>query len=433
MMTDKNDIQSANGSPAAVVASETSQRLDVNKIRADFPILSRKINGHPLTYFDSAASSQKPKQVIQTLTEYYERHHANVHRGMHTLAAEATDLYEATRRKAARFIGGVDPSTVIFTRNATEAINLVAYTWGEQNISSGDEILISEMEHHANIVPWVRLCEKTGAKLKTISLDEDYGLKLSDIDELITKKTKLVALTRMSNALGTINDLAPIFEKAHSVGAVTLVDAAQSAPHMPTDVNELGCDFLALSGHKALGPTGAGILYGKAELLESMPPFLGGGEMIELVTFDKITYNLVPHKFEAGTPAIADVVGFGAALDYLAELGMENIREHEKEITAYALERLSQFEWLKIYGPADIDKRGAAVSFTVEGAHPHDIAQYLDSYGFAVRAGHHCAQPPMKVLGVTATTRASFYIYNTPAEIDRMCEALIEARAFFKV
>ncbi len=432
-MIDKNEMQRANGSAAAGISAQIAHCLDVEKIRADFPILSRKINGHPLVYFDSAASSQKPTQVIQTLTEYYERNHANVHRGMHTLAAEATDLYEATRRKAARFIGGVDSSTIIFTRNATEAINLVAYTWGEQNISAGDEILISEMEHHANIVPWIRLCEKTGAKLRTIPLSEDYGLDLSEIDKLITKKTKLVALTRMSNALGTINDVAPIFKKAHSVGAVTLLDAAQSAPHLPTDVNELDCDFLALSGHKALGPTGAGLLYGKAELLESMPPFLGGGEMIETVTFEKVTYNLVPHKFEAGTPAIAEVIGFGAALDYLMELGMANIREHEKEITAYALKKLSQFDWLKIYGPADIDKRGAAVSFTVDGAHPHDIAQYLDSYGFAVRAGHHCAQPLMKVLGVTATTRASFYIYNTPDEIDRMCEALVEARDFFKV
>lgn len=433
MMIDKDDIQQANGSTAAAVSPPTTHGLDVDKIRADFPILSREINGHPLVYFDSAASSQKPRQVIQTLVEYYERHHANVHRGMHTLAAEATDLYETARGKVARFIGGVDSSTIIFTRNATEAINLVAYTWGEQNISSGDEILISEMEHHANIVPWVRLCEKTGAKLKTIPLSADYGLDLSEIDNLITKKTKLVALTRMSNALGTINDVAPIFKKAHSVGAVTLLDAAQSAPHMPTDVNELDCDFLALSGHKALGPTGAGILYGKAELLDSMPPFLGGGEMIELVTFEKVTYNLVPHKFEAGTPSIADVVGFGAAIDYLMNLGMENIREHEKEITAYALKKLSQFDWLTVYGPADIDKRGSAISFTIEGAHPHDIAQHLDSYGFAVRAGHHCAQPLMKVLGVTATTRASFYIYNTPDEIDRMCEALVEARDFFKI
>ena len=427
-------MQSATAATAAAgAAANTSQGLDVAKLRADFPILSRIINGHPLVYFDSAASSQKPTQVIQTLTDYYERHHANVHRGMHTLAAEATDMYEAVRRKAARFIGGVDPSTVIFTRNATEAINLVAYSWGEQNISAGDEILISVMEHHANIVPWVRLCEKTGATLKTIPLDGNYGLDLSDIDTLINKNTKLVALTRMSNALGTINNLAPIFKKAHAVGAVTLVDAAQSAPHMPTDVQELDCDFLALSGHKALGPTGAGILYGKAELLENMPPFLGGGEMIELVTFEKVTYNHIPHKFEAGTPAIADVVGFGAALDYLMELGMENVREHEKEITAYALDKLSQFSWLKIYGPADVDKRGAAVSFTVEGAHPHDIAQFLDSYGFAVRAGHHCAQPLMKALGVTATTRASFYIYNTLSEVDSMCEALAEARDFFKV
>ncbi len=410
-----------------------SQTLDVARIRQDFPILGRTMNDKPLVFLDSAASSQKPNQVVEAISNYYQNHHANVHRGMYTLAAEATDLFETTRTKIAKFIGAASTKEIIFTRNATEAINLVAYTWGETNLKPGNEILISEMEHHANIVPWVRLCEKTGAVLKVIPIDSDGRLDLTSLDSLLTTKTKLVALSRMSNVMGTINDVAPIFAKARELGAVTLVDAAQSAPHIPTDVTELNCDFLALSSHKMLGPTGVGILYGREELLNAMPPFLGGGEMIDQVTFEKITYNELPHKFEAGTPDIADVVAFSAAIDYLNDLGMDAIRQHEIEITAYALKKLGEFPWLTIYGPRDTNNRGAALSFTVEGIHPHDVSQFLDSAGVAVRAGHHCAQPLMKALGVDATTRASFYIYNTDAEVDSLCEALLDLRKFFQL
>jgi len=407
--------------------------LDALKIRKDFPILQREMNGHPLAFLDSAASSQKPNQVVAALTEYYHKYHANVHRGMYTLAAEATELFETTRSKIAQFIGANSTREIVFTRNATEAINLVAYTWGETNIKTGDEILISEMEHHANLVPWVRLCQKTGAALRVIPIDSDGRLDISELDTLLNAKTKLVALTRMSNVLGTINDVAPIFAKARKLGAVTLVDAAQSAPHIGADIAELNCDFLALSAHKMLGPTGVGVLYGREELLNAMPPFLGGGEMIDQVTFEKITYNELPHKFEAGTPDIADVVAFSAAIDYLNALGMDAIHQHETEITAYALDKLTAHPWLTIYGPQSAENRGAALSFTIEGIHPHDVSQFLDSAGIAVRAGHHCAQPLMKALGVDATTRASFYIYNTNDEVDRLCAALQDLRKFFKL
>ncbi len=411
----------------------TTEILDVAKIRTDFPILGRSMNGKPLAFLDSAASSQKPNQVVSAITNYYQNHHANVHRGMYTLAAEATELFENTRTKIAQFIGADSTKEIIFTRNATEAINLVAYTWGETNLKAGDEILISVMEHHANLVPWVRVCEKTGATLKTIPIDSDGRLDLSSLDTLLTAKTKLVALSRMSNVLGTINDVAPIFAAAKKLGAVTLVDAAQSAPHIATDVKKLNCDFLVLSAHKMLGPTGVGILYGREELLNAMPPFLAGGEMIDQVTFEKVTYNELPHKFEAGTPDIAGVVAFSAAIDYLNNLGMDAVQRHEHEITSYALAKLGELPWLTIYGPRDSKNRGAAVSFTVEGIHPHDVSQFLDSAGIAVRAGHHCAQPLMKALGTDATTRASFYIYNTNEEVDRLCKALIDLRSFFKL
>jgi cysteine desulfurase / selenocysteine lyase len=410
-----------------------TNKLNVEQIREDFPILKRLMNGHELAFLDSAASSQKPNQVVAAITNYYQNHHANVHRGMYTLAAEATELFEATRSKVAQFIGAASTKEITFTRNATEAINLVAYSWGEENLKVGDEILISVMEHHANLVPWVRLCEETGAILRTIPIDAEGRLDLRTLDSLLNAKTKLVALSRMSNVLGTINDVAPIFAAANKLGAVTLVDAAQSAPHIATDVNELNCDFLVLSAHKMLGPTGVGILYGREELLNSMPPFLAGGEMIDQVSFDKVTYNELPHKFEAGTPNIAAVVAFSAAIDYLNNLGMDAVQRHEQEITSYALEKLEEFPWLRIYGPRDSKDRGAAVSFTIEGIHPHDVSQFLDSSGIAVRAGHHCAQPLMKALGIDATTRASFYIYNTNEEVDRLCEALVELRAFFKL
>lgn len=425
-------INVSNSLSESRAADDSSAALDVAAIRADFPILSRIVNGQPLVFLDSAASSQKPHQVIDKLTRYYQQHHANVHRGMYTLSLEATEMYEVARRDVARFIGATDPASVIFTRNATEAINLVAYSWGETNLRAGDEILVSEMEHHANIVPWVRLKEKLGAVIRVIPITPDGTLDLSDLDKLINSKTKLVALGKMSNALGTLNPVEEIFAAAKKVGAVTLCDAAQSAPHMSTDVNSLGCDFLALSAHKMLGPTGIGVLYGKPELLNQMPPFISGGEMIDRVTFDEISYNVIPNKFEAGTPNIADAIAFSAAIEYLERLGMDNVRAHEKEITAYALQKLSELDFVTIYGPRDVDQRGGAISFAMDDIHPHDVGQFLDSFGIAVRAGHHCAQPLMKKLGVAATTRASFYIYNNAAEVDRLCQALIETRKYFR-
>jgi cysteine desulfurase/selenocysteine lyase len=410
----------------------SANALNVNQIRADFPILSRKINGQEMVFLDSAASSQKPQQVIDKLTQYYQRHHANVHRGMYTLSLEATEMYEVARRDVARFIGAPNPASIIFTRNATEAINLVAFSWGEANLSSGDEILLSELEHHANIVPWVRLKEKTGCAIRVIPITPEGTLNLSNLDNLINSRTRLVSLGKMSNALGTINPVEEIFAKAKKVGAITLCDAAQSAPHMPTNVTEIGCDFLALSAHKMLGPTGIGVLYGNLELLEQMPPFISGGEMIDRVSFDEVTYNVVPNKFEAGTPNIADAIAFSAAIEYLERIGMSAVREHEKEITTYALEKLGELDFITLYGPTSSENRGGAVSFALEDVHPHDVGQFLDCFGIAVRAGHHCAQPLMKALGVTATTRASFYIYNTLAEVDRLCEALTETRKYFR-
>lgn len=411
----------------------TGETLDVERIRTDFPILSRVVNGHPMVFLDSAASSQKPHQVIDKLSRYYQQHHANVHRGMYTLSLEATEMYEVARKDVARFVGAPNSDSIIFTRNATEAINLVAYSWGETNLKAGDEILISELEHHANIVPWVRLKEKTGALIRVIPITPEGTLDLSDLKTLINSKTKLVSLGKMSNALGTINPVEEIFAEAKKVGAVTLCDAAQSAPHMPTDIETLGCDFLAFSAHKMLGPTGLGVLYGNPELLNQMPPFISGGEMIDRVTFDEVSYNVIPNKFEAGTPNIADAIAFSAAIEYLENLGMANIRAHEKEITGYALDKLAALDFLTIYGPQDIEQRGGAISFVMDDVHPHDVGQFLDSLGVAVRAGHHCAQPLMKALGVNATTRASFYIYNTMDEVDRLCEALVETQKYFRV
>ncbi len=416
-----------------IIAVNKTDALDVELIKADFPILKEKINGNRLVYLDNAASTQKPRAVINSILEFYRKSNSNIHRGLHTLAERATESYEKTRVHVAKFIGGVEPEEIIFTRGTTEAINLLYYTWADENIKEGDEIVISEMEHHANLVPWVILAKKKKAILKRIPITLCGHLDLSDIDNILTKKTKLVAICHMSNVLGTINPIKEITEKAHKVGAIVLADGAQSAPHMPIDVKELGVDFYTFSSHKMLGPTGVGILYGKKHLLEEMPPFNMGGEMIREVRFDKITWNEIPNKFEAGTPNIADVVAFDAALKYLEDIGMDKIRQHEIDLTAYALEKLSQIEGLEIQGPQEPDQRGGAISFTDKDIHPHDISTYLDSKGIAIRAGHHCAQPLMRIMGKVATARASLYIYNDETDIDALFESLTSMRRYFGV
>ena len=410
-----------------------SCRLEHENIKADFPILSQTINGHPLVYLDNAATTQKPRAVINALIEYYRKMNANIHRGLHHLAEQATDAYEHTREHVARFIGGVDPHEIIFTRSTTESMNLVAYSWGEVNIKEGDEIVITEMEHHANLVPWVILAQKKKAVLKRIPITLCGHLDLSDIDNIITPKTKLLALTHMSNVLGTINPIAELTELAKKRGAVVLGDGALAVPHLPVDVKALGVDFYAFSAHKMLGPTGVGVLYGRRELLEAMPPFNMGGEMIREVRFDRITWADLPHKFEAGTPNIADVIAFDAALTYLEEIGMDNVRQHEINLVRYAIERLSELDGIEIQGPQEYAQRGGAISFTDTEIHPHDISTFLDSKGIAIRAGHHCAQPLMRVLGKVATARASLYIYNDQADIDALVEALKEMRRYFGI
>lgn len=420
--TDKKEIR-----PAELPA------LNVELIRDDFPILKQQINGHPLVYLDNAASTQKPQVVIDALMDYYHRDNSNIHRGLHTLATRATEAYERTRRHVASFIGGVEEQEIIFTRSATEAINLIAYTWAEENIGEGDEILITEMEHHANLVPWVILTQKKKALLKQIPITSNGLLDLSDIDNLITPRTKLVAVSHMSNVLGTINPVAQLAVKAHQQNALVVVDGAQAAPHMPVDVRMLDCDFYAFSAHKMLGPTGVGVLYGKRELLESMPPFNMGGEMISEVRFDRITWADLPHKFEAGTPNIADVIAFDAALTYLERIGMDKVRQHEIDLCSYAMNRLVEIDGVEIQGPREPSQRGAAISFTDKDLHPHDISTFLDSKGIAIRAGHHCAQPLMRVLGKIATARASFYIYNDESDVDCLVTALVDMRRYFGV
>lgn len=415
--------------PTAMILSRT--KLDVQRIRADFPILNQEVNGHNLVYLDNAASTQKPQAVLDSLDDYYRRINSNIHRGLHTLADRATTAYEKTRSHAARFIGGIADEELIFTSGTTEAINLIAYSWGEENISEGDEIVVTEMEHHANLVPWILLAKRRKAILKRIPLTSTGLLDLDRIDQIITSKTKLVAVSHMSNVLGTINPIAELAELAHRKGALILADGAQATPHMPVDVKELDVDFYAFSAHKMLGPTGVGVLYGRRELLEKMPPFILGGEMIRKVTFDEVTFADLPHKFEAGTPNIADVVAFDAALTYLESLGMEQVRNHEIELTGYAIERLLGLPGLEIQGPLDPDLRGGAISFTDPSVHPHDIGTFLDSRGIAIRAGHHCAQPLMKTLGKVATARASLYIYNNESDIDTLVEALEDMRRYF--
>jgi cysteine desulfurase/selenocysteine lyase len=405
--------------------------FDVASVREDFPILQRQVHGKPLVYLDNAATTQKPQAVIEALVHFYEHHNANIHRAIHALGEEATGAYEETRAKVARFIDAPRPECIVFTRNTTESINLVAYAWGRQNIGPGDEIVLTEMEHHSNLVPWQRLAQETGATVKYIGVTDEGLLALDGLDNFIGERTKLVAVTQVSNALGTINPVEEIVAAAHRRGAVAVVDGAQSAPHMPVDVQALDCDFFAFSAHKMLGPTGVGVLYGRYELLDAMQPFLSGGEMIRRVRLDSTTWNDVPWKFEGGTPNIADVIAFSAALDYLSALGMANVRAHEEELTAYALRRLRQREELVIYGPLDASRRGGVVSFNYPDIHPHDVGTILDREGVAIRAGHHCAQPLMRRFGVAGTVRASFYIYNTAEEVDALLGGIEKVRAFF--
>ncbi|MGE5595047.1 MAG: cysteine desulfurase [Hyphomicrobiales bacterium] len=408
-----------------------SRAFDVEEIRADFPILSRQVNGRPLVYLDNAATTQKPRAVIDALVRYYETTNANIHRGIHTLAVQATEQYEAVREKTARFIGAPNAQDIVFTRNSTESINLVARAWGDGNIREGDEIVLTLMEHHSNIVPWQLLARRVGATLRYARLTPDGYLDIDHLRSLVGPRTKLVSVVHASNVLGTINPIAEIAAVAHEAGALVLVDGAQSAPHMPVDVAALGCDWFAFSSHKMLGPTGVGVLWARDGLLEAMDPFLGGGEMISLVKPEVSTWADVPHKFEAGTPNIAGVIAFGAALDYLTGLGMDAVREHEKQLTAYAISALEAVDGLVIHGPRHVEDRGGAVSFSLEGVHPHDVSTVLDHFGVAIRAGHHCAQLLMRELAVPATSRASFYIYNTEQEIDALVEALRKAAEVF--
>jgi len=402
---------------------------DVEEIRHDFPILEREVNGKRLIYLDNAATSQKPRQVIQALTGYYERHNANIHRGVHRLAEEATAAYEEARQKVGCFIGAPDTRALIFTRGTTESINLVAHAWGRKFLREGDEVVLTEAEHHSNLVPWQLAAQATGAKLRFIPIQDDGTLDLEQAERLIGPKTGLVGCIHASNVVATINPVEKLAELAHENHALMLVDGAQSAPHLPLDVEALGCDFFACSGHKMLGPTGVGVLWGRPEILEEMDPFMGGGEMIREVHLDHSTWNDLPYKFEAGTMNIAQAVGLGAAVDYLDELGMENVREHERWLGEYAHRRLSEIEGITVYGP-EKDRTGL-VSFSLPDVHPHDLSQLLDEEGVAIRSGHHCAQPLMRRLGVAATARASFYLYNTDEEVDALVEALVGAREFF--
>lgn len=411
-----------------------TQPLDVHRIRTDFPILQRTVrDGKPLVYLDSAATSQKPASVIEALAGFYRTSNANIHRGIYELSEEASILYEEARAKVARFIGASRPDEVVFVRNTTEAINLVARTWGVANLQAGDVVVTTILEHHSNIVPWHQLAAERGIVVRFVDIDETGRLRLDQLEMLLrTEPVKLVAVTHVSNALGTINPVSDIARLAHEAGALVLVDGAQSVPHLPVDVRALGADFLAFSGHKMLGPFGIGVLWARYELLASLPPFLGGGGMIRTVTTEGFTPGDVPARFEAGTPSVADAVALGAAVDYLEAIGMAAIRQHEVALLAYALPRLEEIPGIRLYGPVGEDRAGV-ISFTFGDVHPHDVAAVLDLHGIAVRAGHHCTQPLMRRLGVVATTRASFYLYNWEADVDRLVEALQEARRVFDV
>jgi cysteine desulfurase / selenocysteine lyase len=404
--------------------------IDVESVRADFPILGRTPHGKRLVYLDSASTSQKPRQVIDTLSEYYREHNANLYRAVYELAEEATAMFETARLKLAGFIGAPDPTTVVFNRGTTESINLVAHAWGRRFLKEGDEVLLTDMEHHSNIVPWQLAANATGAVLRYLPLTEDGSLDLTDLESLLTERTKVLAITGQSNVLGTLPPLKELAAAAHAVDAIVVVDGAQLVPHNPVDVIDLGIDFLTISGHKMLGPTASGGLYGKRELLDAMDPFLGGGEMIMEVFPERSTYKEPPHKFEAGTMNIAQEIGLAAAIEYLESLGMDAVREHEKQLTAYAIGRLEDAGAV-VHGPKDVEVRGGAVSFWFKDIHPHDLAQVLDQEGVCVRASHHCAQILMRRLGVPATTRASFYVYNTMEEVDALVDALARAESVF--
>ena len=409
--------------------------LSVEKIRADFPILNRKMSGgKPLVYLDNAATTQKPLAVIDAIHDYYMNYNSNIHRAVHQLAEEATIAFERTREKVAKFINAKSTEEIIFTRNATEALNLIAYSWGRTNVKKGDKIVITEMEHHSNIVPWQILASEKGAKLEYIGVDDDGYLKIHEHkSHLDSNKVKLVSVTQMSNVLGTIVPVNDIIKMSHEKGIPVLIDGAQSVPHMTVDVQKMDCDFMAFSAHKMLGPTGVGILYVKRDILEKMPPFIGGGDMIKEVHKYETRYNDLPFKFEGGTPNIADVIGFAAAIDYLTDLGMDRVREHEIELTKYAIDRISGVKGVTLYGPRNTKDRGGVVSFNIGDIHPHDLATIMNDHGVAIRSGHHCAQVLMERLDVAATSRASFYIYNTKEEIDTFIGALEEARRLFKI
>jgi cysteine desulfurase/selenocysteine lyase len=403
--------------------------VDWKAIREDFPILHEKAHGQPLIYFDNAATSQKPKTVLDALRRYYEHNNANVHRGLHELSSRATEAYEGSRRRVADFLGAASPDEIVFTRGTTESINLVAQAWGGKFLREGDVILLTEMEHHSNLVPWQLLAERTGVRLRFVPVHDDGTLALEQLSSLLTREVKLFAFTHVSNSLGTINPVAHLCEKARAIGALTLVDAAQSVGHAPINVRELGCDFLAFSGHKMCGPTGIGALYARAEVLDAIPPWHGGGEMIVSVTLERSAFKKAPHRFEAGTPNIAGAIGLEAAIDYIEQIGRPAIFEHDTELAHYAMERLEELPGMRVLGPRE--ERGALVGFVMKSVHPHDLTTFADRYGLALRGGHHCNQPLMRRFGLPGTTRASFYFYNTKEEIDRMIEVLGDAVRFF--
>ena len=408
-----------------------SAPLDAAALREDFPILREQVNGKPLVYLDNAASTQKPRAVIEALSRYYEHDNANVHRGLHELASRATDAFDGARARVAAFFGIADVAELIWTRGTTEAINLVAHAWGLNALRPGDEIVLTVLEHHSNLVPWQILAQRTGAKLRFLDIDEQGRLDLSTLDDVLTERTRLVSLGHVSNALGTVNPVRQIADRAHAAGALVLVDGAQSAPHLPVDLPELGCDFYAFSGHKMCGPTGMGGLWGRREVLETLQPFHGGGDMIDTVELESSTYAPLPNRLEAGTPHISGAVGLAAACDYLAGIGRDAILAHERRLMAYTLERMAAVPGLTVYGPRDVEERSGVVSFTLGDVHPHDLATILDGEGIAIRAGHHCAQPLMRRLGVGSTARASFYLYNTVDDVDRLMDGLDRAATLF--
>ncbi|HWG94617.1 MAG TPA: cysteine desulfurase [Mycobacteriales bacterium] len=423
----------------AVLPGTSTAPLDVEALRRDFPVLSREVNGRPLVYLDNASTSHKPVQVLQAERDFVERHYSNVHRGVHTLSQEATDAYEQARATVARFLGAPDPRGVVFTKNITEAVNLVAYSLGSApagsrlHVGPGDEICVTEMEHHSNLVPWQMLAQRTGATLRWFPLTDDGRLDLTDLETLVNERTKVLAFIHQSNILGTVNPVDVLVARAREVGALVFLDAAQSVPHMPTDVTALGADLVGVTGHKMLGPSGVGVLWGRPELLDEMPPFLGGGSMIEVVSMHGSTYARAPERFEAGTPVISQAVALGAACEYLEGVGMARIAAHEAVLTARLLEGIRRVDGVRVVGPDSVESRGSAVSFVVDGVHPHDVGQSLDDLGIAVRVGHHCAAPVCRRYGVPATARASTYLYNTEAEVDRFLEGLEQVQAFWGV